>query len=110
MALNLSQGKAIKYYSSDRISQLIGNGILTFIDKRTKLNNFFTNKEVVFYDSLDDLSKKMDFYSKNNALRIKIAKAGRAKYHKIFDSKKVAQYMINKVMNYKTNQKFAWDN
>ena len=110
MALNLSQGKAIKYYSSDRISQLIGNGILTFIDKRTKLNNFFTNKEVVFYDSLDDLSKKMDFYSKNNALRIKIAKAGRAKYHKNFDSKKVAQYMINKVMNYKTNQKFAWDN
>ena len=52
----------------------------------------------------------MDFYSKNNALRMKIAKAGRAKYHKNFDSKKVAQYMINKVMNYKTNQKFAWDN
>ena len=32
MALNLSQGKPLKFYSSDRIAQLIGNGILTFID------------------------------------------------------------------------------
>ena len=34
MGLNLSQGKSIKYYSSDRITQLIGNGLLTFIDKK----------------------------------------------------------------------------
>ena len=51
MALNLSQGNPIKYYSSDRITQLIANGILTFVDIKTKLNDFFTNKEVVFYNS-----------------------------------------------------------
>ena len=37
MALNLSQGKPTKYYSSDRIAQLIANGILTFVDIKTKL-------------------------------------------------------------------------
>ena len=37
MGLNLSQGKAVKYYSSDRFSQLIGNGLLVFIDEKTKL-------------------------------------------------------------------------
>ena len=37
MALNLSRGAPTKYYSSDRIAQLIGNGLLTFIDKKTKL-------------------------------------------------------------------------
>ena len=31
MAINLSRGKAIKYYSSDRIAQLMGNGLLTFV-------------------------------------------------------------------------------
>ena len=41
IALNLSQGKPIKYYSSDRIAQLIGNGIATLVDKKTKLNNYF---------------------------------------------------------------------
>ena len=27
------RGKPVKYYSSDRIAQLMGNGLLTFIDK-----------------------------------------------------------------------------
>ena len=35
MGLNLSRGKPIKYYSSDRIAQLMGNGLLTFINKKT---------------------------------------------------------------------------
>ena len=41
MGLNLSQGKPIKYYSSDRITQLIGNGLLFLIDEKTKFKNFF---------------------------------------------------------------------
>ena len=36
MAINLSQGKPIKYYTSDRITHLIGNGILTFYDSKIK--------------------------------------------------------------------------
>ena len=76
MALNLSQGKPTKYYSSDRIAQLIGNGILTFVDIKTQLNKFFSNEEIIFYKSLDDLSKKIDFYKKNHDIRNKIAKNG----------------------------------
>ena len=109
MALNLSQGNPIKYYSSDRITQLIANGILTFVDIKTKLNDFFTNKEVVFYNSAKDLSNKINFYSKNHKIRNKIAKAGRNKYHKNFDSKIIAQYMIDKTMGFKSKQKFIWD-
>ena len=42
-------------------------------------------------------------------MRNKIAKAGRKKYHKNFDSKIVAQYIIDKTMGYKSKQKFIWD-
>ena len=45
MGLNLSRGKPIKYYSSDRIAQLMGNGLLTFIDEKTKFSDFFSKKE-----------------------------------------------------------------
>ena len=31
MGLNLSRGTPIKYYSSDRITQIIGNGLVTLI-------------------------------------------------------------------------------
>ena len=108
MGLNLSQGKSIKYYSSDRITQLIGNGLLTFIDKKTQLNKFFKNDEVIFYNSLNDLSKKIIKYSNNNKLRSKIARNGQNKYLKYFNSKKVAEFIINKTLNAKTNTSFYW--
>ena len=53
MALNLSRGKPIKYYSSDRIAQLIGNGLLTFIDENTYLQNFLSNNHAIFYKNIE---------------------------------------------------------
>ena len=60
MGLNLSRGKPVKYYTSDRVSQLIANGLLTFIDKRTKLENIISPKCAVFYKNLNDLIKKIN--------------------------------------------------
>ena len=109
MALNLSQGKPTKYYSSDRIAQLIGNGILTFIDEKTKLNKFFLKDEVVFYKSMDDLSKKINFYKINHKLRNKIAKKGQNKYLKYFNSTLVSEFIVNKTMNIKSKKKYLWE-
>ena len=63
--LNLSRGKPIKYYSSDRLVQLIGNGLLTFIDEKTELNDFFEDDEMIFYNNLNDLSYKLNKYKKD---------------------------------------------
>ena len=49
MGLNLSRGRPIKYYSSDRIVQLVGNGLLTFIDRRTYLSDFFFQIKKLFF-------------------------------------------------------------
>ncbi len=108
MGLNLSQGKSTKFYSSDRITQLIGNGLLTFIDVKTQLNKFFNKNEVIFYNSVDDLSKKIIKYSINDHLRIKIAKNGQKKYLKHFNSKKVAEFIINKTFDIKKNKQYFW--
>ena len=109
MGLNLSQGKSIKYYSSDRITQLIGNGLLTFIDKKTKLNKFFNNNEVIFYKNLKDLSKKIIKYSNNDRLRIKIAKKGRDKYLKFFNSKIIADFIVNRTLSINKKRKYYWN-
>ena len=50
MGLNLSQGAPIKYYSSDRLTQLIGNGLLTFVDIKTLLSNFFNKLLSINYN------------------------------------------------------------
>ncbi|MBA1337280.1 MAG: Glycosyltransferase involved in cell wall bisynthesis [Pelagibacterales bacterium] len=109
MALNLSRGIPKKYYSSNRIASLVGNGLLTFIDEKTKFDHFFNKDELVFYKNLDDLSEKIQKYSFDNNARKKIAQKGWEKYHKHFNSKIVADYMINKVFNFNSKSKTLWD-
>ena len=108
MALNLSQGEPIKYYSSDRISQMVGNGLLTFVDRKTKLNDLFTESELVFYNNIDELAEKINFLNKDDSKRKKIARAGRLKYFKYFNSTIIADYIIKKTLGFKTKN-FFWD-
>jgi glycosyltransferase involved in cell wall biosynthesis len=96
MGLNLSRGLPTKYYSSNRIASLIGNGLLTFVDKKTLLTDFFNKDEIVSYDDINDLSDKIYFYKNNDKKRISIAKKGKQKYFKLFNELKITNYIINK--------------
>jgi len=95
MALNLSRGKPTKYYSSNRIASVVGNGLLTFIDKKVQMSDFFNNKEMIFYDNINDLSDKIRFYSTNDKLRKKLAENGKKKYFKLFNETRVTKYIID---------------
>ena len=107
MALNLSRGKPVKYYSSDRIAQLLGNGLLTFIHEDTKFSDFFKNNEMIFYKNTNDLLDKILKYKRDDKMRRKIAKNGHNKYHKFFNSSIVARYIIDK--SFGINSKYYWD-
>ena len=96
MGLNLSRGLPTKLYSSNRIASIAGNGILTFIDRKTELNRFFSNQEMIFYDGISDLAEKIDFYKKNDRLRKQIAYNGKKKYFKLFNEKKITKYIIDR--------------
>ena len=108
MGLNLSRGEPIKYYSSDRIAQLIGNGLLTFIDIKTCYNDFLSNKQVVFYKDINDLSYKINKYKKDSNARKKIAKNGKNFYFKHFNSTLVADYIVSKSFDLKIKKKIIW--
>ena len=108
MGLNLSRGKPIKYYSSDRIAQLIGNGLLTLIDERTFLSDFFSNKELIFYKDMNDLSEKILKFKMDKKEGKRIAKNGKFKYFKYFNSTIVSDYIINKTLGIKSKNKPIW--
>ena len=108
MGLNLSRGKPIKYYSSDRIVQLVGNGLLTFIDVNTFLSDFFSEKEIIFYKNISDLSYKLNKFKKDKKKGKKIAKLGKQKYLKYFNSDIVSEYILSKTFEYKMKKKVVW--
>ena len=109
MAINLSRGDPVKYYSSDRIAQLLGNGLLTFIDKKTSFNDFLTKEQIVFYSDIDDLSYKLSKYKKDTKSAKMIAKNGRDTYLKNFNSTIVSDFMLSKIFDYKVKNKFIWE-
>jgi len=108
MGLNLSRGKPEKYYSSDRLVQIIGNGLLTFVDVRTQFNDFFSDDQMVFYKDFDDLCHKLNKYKKNSKDRKRIAKNGNEYYLKNFNSTIVADYILSKTLGYRSKKKFVW--
>ena len=95
MGLNLSRGKPTKFYSSNRIASIMGNGLLTFIDKKVQLDHFFNNKEIIFYSNISELADKIRFYSNRDSIRKKIAKNGKKKYFKLFNEKAITKYFID---------------
>jgi len=108
MGLNLSRTNSVKYYTSNRISSLIGNGLMTFIDIKTQLNDFFDDDEVVFYKNIDDLSEKLNYFRENNFSRKKIARKGQEKYFKYFNSKIITEYMLSKIFDFNPVNKKKW--
>ena len=109
MGINLSRGKPIKYYSSDRLAQLLGNGLLTFIDEKTFYSDFFSNKEMVFYKDINDLSYKLSKYKKDVKKRKTIAKNGKKAYFKYFNSTIISDFILSKTFQYKSKSEFIWN-
>ena len=108
MGINITRGKPIKYYSSERMATLLGNGILTFEHKGYQYQDFFNHNEMIFFDNARDLNSKILFYKKNNKLRKKIARKGKSKYMKYFNSSLVADFIIKKTLGINDKKKYFW--
>jgi len=109
MGLNLSRGIPIKYYSSDRLTQIIGNGLVTLIDEKTRYSDFFNNNEMVFYKNISDLIEKITKISSDDKLRKSIGRNGKIKYLKYFNSNLVANYIIERTLEKKSSSHYLWE-
>lgn len=93
MGLNLNRSDGDYLYSSDRIAQYAGNGLLLFVARSTGYGDIFSDREFVFYDGLDELAEKLRYFLAHDGERQQIAGAGHAKYHALFNERTVARYI-----------------
>ncbi len=108
-ALNLSRGIPSKYASSNRIASLVANGIMTFIDKKTKYQDFFDADEMGFYENAEDLLNQLDKLNGNINKINKISRNGKIKYFSIFDNSIVSDYILHKTFGTKNKYNYIWD-
>ena len=108
MGLNLNRSDEDYLYSSDRIAQFVGNGLLTFVARSSGYAEIFGEDELAFYDGPDDLAARLRHFLKNDAERQAVAAKGHAKYHAIFNDRLVAQFLIEATFCFLDDEDYAW--
>lgn len=108
MGLNISKRNDVYLYSSDRMAQLMGCGLLAFVDRRTRFDEIFGPDEIVTYEGPDELIDRIDYYRHRDAERRAIAEAGWRRAHDIFSETAVAQYILDRTFDLPPSRTYAW--
>lgn len=107
-ALNLSRGGPNKYASSNRIATLMGNGCVTFIDRKVYYQDFFSDDEMIFYKDQIDLLKKLDQLIGDDIKLKKIGKNAKKKYHQLFSNIKISKFIVSRTLDNNSSLNYDW--
>jgi hypothetical protein len=108
MGLNLSRGEVFPLYSSDRMAQYTGNGLMTLIHRRTGYDQIYKEDELAFYDDFDQLLEKIaHFIDHDDEARV-IAKNGWKRTHEIFNERLVTKYITEVTFREGLSEDYQW--
>jgi hypothetical protein len=93
LGLNISRRPDHYLYSSDRIVQLAGNGVVVLMERATGYGDVFSEDEMGFFDTIEELVERIESLSADPARRRRIAAAGRTRYHELFNERAVAAHL-----------------
>ena len=109
MALNLNRIEGWPLYSSDRIAQLLGNGLLTFVWDKGDMRHLLNDDHAVFFKDEDELVRKVIEFQHDDAKRQAVASAGRAYYHENFSAQLVTKFMMEMTFRKTTSHDYIWN-
>tara|TARA_B100001057_G_scaffold501007_1_gene619662 strand:- start:10408 stop:11448 length:1041 start_codon:yes stop_codon:yes gene_type:complete len=111
-AINISKFSPNTYdfYSSDRISQLTGNGLLTFNQDFPSISKLFNENEIIIFNEPEELAEKLNYYHENKDIAKEIAQAGFKKAHFSYSSERIAKFMLEAIYNKDFSENYEWKN
>ena len=72
------------------------------------MQSFFTDEETVWFDDAADLAEKILAMQSDDAARSRIASAGRAKYHRLFNGARVLKFMVETMFGEEYSEPYEW--
>lgn len=108
MGLNISKRNNVYLYSSDRMSQLMGCGILALVDRRTGFGEIFAPDELVTYGGDEEMIDRIDYFRQHDGERRKTAAAGWQRAHAIFSETVASQWILDITFDRPLSQTYAW--
>jgi glycosyltransferase involved in cell wall biosynthesis len=95
MGLNLSRRNDVALYSSDRIAQLTGNGILALVQRGAGIEELYSESEAVFYSTFEELTESVRLLLRDDERRRDIAHRGWEKAHTCYSSRQCAEFLLD---------------
>lgn len=108
MALNLNRRNDVELYSSDRIAQLTGNGLVTLTPAGAGLESLYSHEEVVYFDSVEDLARKVRHLKNNEVEALRVARAGWRRTHEAYSAANVAAFILGVTMRDESYHRAEW--
>ncbi len=108
MGLNFSRSNQMPFYSSDRIGQLTGNGLLTLCQETPGLRELFSDEEMIYFTDLNELMAKLAYYKAHDDQARQIARRGRERAHRSYHSGRIARFIIETSFDQPLSEGYEW--
>ncbi|RLT91755.1 MULTISPECIES: glycosyltransferase [unclassified Ketobacter] len=108
MGLNLNRQEGDYWYSSARMAQLAGNGILQFTSAEPRFDELLPAESAVYFKDEDDLLSKIREFHHDDAKRQAWAARAREFFHTEMNSKLYAQYILEAALQIPFSHDYVW--
>ncbi|HVL02423.1 MAG TPA: glycosyltransferase [Dongiaceae bacterium] len=108
MGLNFNRQEIHYWYSSARMAQLAGNGILQFTHANLKFDELLPPESAVYFKETDDLLRSIREFQHDDAKRRAWATRARDFFHTEMNSKLYAQYILEASLQIPFSHDYVW--
>lgn len=108
MGLSFDRVDSYHLYASDRMSQYLGNGLLTFVKSGKGFESLFGSNDLAWFDTLDDMIQLIGHFSRDDKAWRTVAKSGWHRSHDIFACEKIAAWIIENCFDMDRSQDYPW--
>jgi len=110
MGLNLNRQEGLYWYSSARMAQMAGNGLLVFTHDDARFDELLPAETLVYFHGKDDLSELIRDFNHDDDKRKTWAANARQFFHREINSTLYAQYIVEEAMQMSHSHRYVWTN
>ena len=108
MGLNFNRQEGHYWYSSARMAQLAGNGILQFTHRSNRFDELLPPESAVYFDEREDLLASIREFNADDAKRRAWAARARDFFHAEMNSRLYAQYIVEAALQQPFSHDYVW--
>lgn len=108
MGLNLNRQEGYQWYSSARIAQMAGNGLLVFTHAAARFDDFMPEETLVYFDDSESLAERLLEFNNDDDKRRHWAAHCRDFFHREINNTLYAQYIVESAMHLPYSHNYVW--